>query len=134
MPGPKGPGLLGVGRVLWDPPGKHLRNRRGEVFHEMINVTLVRTEAQYADAPEKSVVCRAPGQHHASPLRRAFEQRARAVVLLLASGAGPGDVKSKERELRRRVDHDMRESGDAAPRIERQSPLFSNRLAKSGGC
>src|SRR5258705_13810773 len=109
----------GEGLVSADPlgpAGNDLSDRSGEGFHKMVDMLLVCTEAQDADASEKPVAGRATGQHHAAPLRRAFEQRARAVVLLRARRAGPGDVKSKERELRRRVDHDMRESGDPAPR------------------
>ena len=62
-----------------------------------------------------------------------FSSSARvAVILLRASRARPGDVKGEERQLGRRVDDDVRKRADAAPGVERQPPLFGNRVTKGG--
>ena len=98
----------------------------------MVDVLLMGAEAEHAHATEKPAVRGAAGQHHPSSARCLLDQCLRRRVLVGIGRARPRYVEGEQRQFGRSVDDDMRQRGDSAPGVERQPPLFGDRVTKGG--
>src|SRR5947209_15146657 len=108
----------------------NLADRRTEILDERVDVRRVGSEAEDADAPDESAVRLRSADHHPPARRRPLHQRARRAILVLARGAGPGEMEGEQRQLRRRVDDDVRQAGDAIECGGRERPLLGDRRPK----
>ena len=72
----------------------------------------------------------AAGDHHSAARGGAVHQRLRRRVFFRERRAGPREMKREQRQLRRRVDDDARQRGNAPERVERQGALLGDCVAE----